>query len=156
MNSYRIEKVRCPVTVVFAGGGAVSGEIFLNPTSRFRAEPQAPAEFLNEEDEYFALASPEQPPLLVAKASVESIEIPGEPGTAMEGIAPNLLDVELRLSSGAILAGAIRIDTPPTRARLLDFLNSQRERFLRVDQPTRVILVNRRAIAHVHEAHLSI
>ena len=151
MNSYRIEKVRCPVTVVFAGGGAVSGEIFLNPTSRFRAEPQEPAEFMNEDEEYFALASPEQPPLLVAKSNVESVEVPGEPYEGSDGVAPHAVDVELRLSSGAILAGAILIDTPPTRARLLDFLNSQRERFLRVDQPTRVILVNRRAVAHVHE-----
>lgn len=129
----------------------MSGEIFLSPTSRFRAEPQEPAEFLNEDDEYFALASAEQPPLLVSKHSVESIEIPGEPEPSADGIAPHPVDVELRLSSGAILAGAVLIDRPPTRARLLDFLNSQRERFLRVDQPTRVILVNRRAIAHVHE-----
>ena len=36
-------------------------------------------------------------------------------------------------------------------ARLLDFLNSLPDRFVCVVQPDRLVLVNRQAIAHVHE-----
>lgn len=149
--SYRIEKVRCAVTVVLAGGESHEGEIFLNPTSRFRSQPQDPAEFLNEEDEYFALAMASGRAALVAKTRVESVEVPERraDGAADPPLQP--VQVEFRLASGSVLAGAVLIDTPPSHARLLDFLNSRRDRFLRVSGTGRVTLVNRQAIAYAQE-----
>lgn len=151
MNSYRIEKVRCAVTVVLAGGERHEGEIFLNPTSRFRSEPQEPAEFLNEEDEYFALATANRGAVLVAKKSVESVEVTDSAAGGAADPPPQTMAVEFRLASGSVISGAVLIDTPPSHARLLDFLNSRRERFLRVSGAGRVTLVNRQAIARVQE-----
>lgn len=151
LNRYRIEKVRCPVTVVLADGEMLAGEIFLNQTSRFRAEPQEPEEFLHEEEAWFALASPEGVTRLIAKGSVESVDVPLGGADATDAPPPHPVGVQLRLASGADLTGTVMIDTPPSRARLVDFLNSHRERFICLVRPDRMTLVNRHAIVHVRE-----
>lgn len=154
MNFYRIEKVRCTVAVVMMGGERYSGEIFLNPTSRFRSARQEPAEFLNEDEAYFALAMDDGRTALVAKARVESVtvESQGDPGNdAIGSPHPHPASVSITMASGDVVRGTVSIDAPPSHARLLDFLNTNHERFLRVADAGRVILVNRQAIGHVHE-----
>ena len=153
LNSYRIEKIRCPVAVVMMGGEQVTGEIFLNPTSRFRSSPQEPGEFLNEDEPYFALAMDEGRTALVAKARVESVLVESEEHVlATIGPAlPQPVPVAVTVASGAVVRGTMSIDAPPSHARLLDFLNTTHERFIRVADAGRVILINRQAIGHVHE-----
>lgn len=154
MNFYRIEKVRCAVAVVMMGGERLAGEIFLNPASRFRSAPQEPAEFLNEDEPFLALAMDDGRTALVAKAGVESVTV--EPrgdaaGDASGSALPHPATVAITMASGAVVRGTMSIDAPPSHARLLDFLNTNDERFLRVADAGRVILVNRQAIGHVHE-----
>ena len=151
VTDYRIEKVRCPVTVVLTDGECIAGDIFLNTTSRFRAAPQDPAEFLNQADEgYFAVAAVDGRAMLVAKENVERVEAPGITTPAQD---PSLhaIGIALTVSTGAVFEGSVLLDTPEGRSRLLDYLNSHREQFLQVHQPDRVMLVNRRAITHVRE-----
>lgn len=139
------------MTVVLADGETLEGEIFLNQASRFRAGPQEPLEFLHEEEAWFALSSPDGVTRLVAKDSVESVDAPLCNDGDADAPPPQPVGVELRLASGARLSGTVLIDTPPSRARLVDFLNSHRERFIPLVQPDRVTLVNRHAIVHVRE-----
>lgn len=150
MNTYRIEKRRCPVTVVLAGGEVLDGEIFLNPTSRFRNEPQGAAEFLNDAEDYFALARGPELATLVAKGNVISLEASADYDAGLDA-PPHPVSVEVTLTTGARVTGRIAIETPPSRARLLDFLNSHHDRFLPVATGDRMVLINRLVIVHVHE-----
>lgn len=136
------------------GGEQLEGDIFLSPSSRFRSTPQGPAEFLNEAEELFPLALPDGGTSLVAKSRVESVVALPDDGVDTdhdEAVVPHPVSVELKLASGSIVRGTVSIDAPPNHARLLDFLNTTHERFLRVADAGRIILVNRQAIAHVHE-----
>jgi hypothetical protein len=135
------------------GGEQLAGEIFLNPASRFRSAPQGPLEFLNEDEPFFALALPDGHTALVAKSRVESLtaDAHGECEEAADSVNPQPVDVTITVASGAVLRGTMSIDAPPSHARLLDFLNTYSERFIRVADAGRVILVNRLAIGHVHE-----
>lgn len=152
LSSYRIEKIRCAVVVVMMGGEELAGEIFLNPASRFRSAPQDPGEFLNEDDPFLALAVTDGRTALVAKTRVESVTAGhADCMDADGGASPQPVPVAITLASGSVLRGTITIDAPPSRARLLDYLNTNHERFLRIADGDRVILVNRQAIDHVHE-----
>lgn len=135
-------------------GKQLAGEIFLNPASRFRSAPQGPAEFLNEGEEFFALALEHGRTALVAKSRVEwmTADPQGEPADDPDAsVIPHPVTVAITVASGAVLRGTMAIDAPPSHARLLDFLNTNHDRFLRVADAGRVILVNRQAIDHVHE-----
>ncbi len=140
------------------GGDQLAGDIFLNPTSRFRSAPQEPAEFLNEDEAFFALAMEDGRTALVAKSEVESVQPAagecapgGEPGDEPGAGQPQPFAVEVTLRSGTVVSCTMSIDAPPSRARLLDYLNSNHERFICVTDAGRLILVNRQAISHVHE-----
>jgi hypothetical protein len=148
---YRIQKIRRPVTVVFTGGEITSGDIFLNMTSRFRQEPQDTAEFLNEDEPFFALAQSEQQAILIAKDNVERIETPADEDEAPPAAGLQPVEVELRLVSGTMLSGHMLLETQSGRTRLLDCLNAKQDRFLRVSAADRIVLVNRRAIERAHE-----
>lgn len=150
VNTYRIEKIRLPVTVVLRSGSTLAGDIFLNPTSRFRSEQQEPGEFLNEGDDFFALADPEGSAALVAKTTVESLTTDHRPPPS-RGVPPHPVPVRILLRSGATVTGTVSVDAPPSRARLLDYLNSLHDRFICVTLPDQLVLVNRQAISHVHE-----
>ena len=150
VTSYRIQKIRCPVTVMFATGETIAGDVFLSPTSRFGPEPQAPWEFLNDIDPYFALDPADGRTLLAAKDHVLWAEVP-KPSPVHAEAGEHPAAIEVTLVSGTTLSGEILLGPRTGHARLLDYLNSNRERFLRLVQPDRVILVNRSAVAHVHE-----
>lgn len=136
------------------GGERLDGEVFLNRVSRFRSAPQGPAEFLNEPEPFFALALADGRTILVARERVESVtadlgdDLSDDP---VAGVIPHPVAVTITVASGAVVRGTMAIDAPPSHARLLDFLNTNHERFLRVADAGRVILVNRQAIDHVHE-----
>lgn len=135
-------------------GKQLAGEMFLNPVSRFRSAPQGPAEFLNEDEPFFALALEDGDTILIARSRVESVtvdaphEFEDDPAA---GLIPHPVSVAITVASGAVLRGTVSIDAPPSHARLLDFLNTNHGRFLRVADAGRVVLVNRQAIDHVHE-----
>lgn len=138
------------MSVALSGGEIIAGDIFLGTVSRFRPEPQDPAEFLNEDDAYFALAAEDGRAMLIAKENVECVAAP-HPGPVHAGSPSDAIGVELALLGGATATGAVVLDTPSGRSRLLDYLNTHRERFLPIHQPERLLLVNRRVIVRVHE-----
>lgn len=150
MTDYRIEKVRCPVTVVLTDGECIAGDIFLSTMSRFRAEPQGPAEFLNEPEAYFALAAVDGRSMLVAKENVERVETLREADGPGES-SRHGLTIGLTLVNGAVFEGDVFLDTPTGRSRLLDYLNAHRGQFFQMIQPDRLLFINRRAITHVCE-----
>jgi hypothetical protein len=138
--------------LMLSDGEQLRGDIFVRPVSRFRTEPQSAAEFLNEDDAYFALVSANGMGLMVAKDSVVKVEtdFPSDGDDSVD--IPRLgLDVEITLTGGEVCRGTLFLDTPAERARLLDYLNSYSARFLVVYDTKQVTIVNRRAVAHVRE-----
>lgn len=145
---FRIEKVRCPATVCLTDGRRLQGDLFLNPLSRFRPEPQEPVEFLNDEDRYFALAAPDGPALLVAKEAVAWIDVALAPAWARE---ESRVAVEVAMLEGEVRTGWLFPHPHPGRSRLLDYLNAEPAQFLPLAQEDRLTLVNHSALAHVRE-----
>lgn len=132
-------------------GEQLRGDIFLRPMSRFRPDPQTPAEFLNEPDAYFALVSPNGLGLMISKENVLRVEtdLPNDDDSVD---VPRLgLEIEITLIGGEVCHGTVFLDTPADRGRLIDYLNSYQGRFLVLYDTTKLTLLNRRAVAHARE-----
>jgi hypothetical protein len=154
VHDYKIEKYRCPATIVFTDGRTLTGEIFLHAMSRFRLAPQDPAEFFNDSDQYFVLAPTYDERILVSKSSVAVAETPlpsSEPDDALDGAHVGL-GVEVGVIGGVTCAGWLFPEKTPGRARLLDYLNSYNTRFLVLYDSQKTTLVNRNSVAHVRES----
>ncbi|HVX38482.1 MAG TPA: hypothetical protein VHB25_02825 [Gemmatimonadaceae bacterium] len=148
MSEYRIEKIRRGVTLRLAGGATLAGDVFVQPTARFRAGPQDPAELFNEPEPFIPIATVEDELILVAKDQVAHVQFPGDSAdTAIEGIADAAVDVWL--ADGTSLSGVLRLETRADRSRVLDFLNDEHQRFLALQTPFGICLVNRRHITQV-------
>lgn len=150
MSDYRIEKIRCPVVVRMHSGETVTGEIFLQPFVRPGGGNERPQDILNGREPFFPLALADGDTLLLAKDQV--LEVATERGDdgeeAIEALSRPMV-VEIRLTSGDKRAGAIFLDMPTERPRILDFLNREDERFLTLHGTERRFLINRREIEHV-------
>ena len=147
MSEYRIEKARRRVTVALVGGVTLEGDVFLQPTARYRAGPQPPAELFNEEEPFFPLAAGDHL-VLVAKDQVTRVQFGEEPtDTEIEGAGS--VPVELVFADGSMFAGDLRLETRASRPRLLDFLNEDRARFLTLRFAGGICLANRQLIAQV-------
>lgn len=169
MSEYRIEKVRRRVSVAISGGGTLEGDIFLQPSARYRSGPQDPAELFNESESFVPLATDGDRLVLLAKDHVMTVQFDdldadtfvdgGTPGGSDRrqtgrsdpgGIATGV-SVEIVLSDGSLVDGELRLEMRSERTRLLDFLNGGHQRFLTLRSPARVCLVNWRQIAHVRQ-----
>jgi hypothetical protein len=150
-NEYRIEKVRRPVHVVLTDGSELDGDVFLKPVSRYRSRPEEPIHLLNDNEPYFALMR-EGTAMLVAKASVARAVTTAPVDDDDVAFATPGIPVEVTMTDGSVCTGCIFPESRAGRPRLLDFLNTYRDRFLPVVDARQVFLVNTNTIAHVREA----
>ena len=154
VHDYKIEKYRCPATIILNDGRTLTGEIFLHAMSRFRLAPQDPAEFFNDSDPYFVLAPTYDERLLVSKSSVAVVEAPlpsSEPDDHLDGAHVGL-GVEVEIIGGATCAGWVFPERTPGKARLLDYLNGYTGKFIVLYDSQKTTLVNRTAVTHVRES----
>lgn len=149
MSEYRIEKLRRHVSVVLINGSRLDGEVFLNSVSRHASRPEEPADLLNDEEPFFALLK-DGDPVFIAKSGVARAETSYQPSGEFDVVGLGV-PVEVTMTDGSICTGSIFVESRADRARLLDFLNGYRHRFLPVVDKQQVILVNTRTIAHVRE-----
>ncbi|MEP6494850.1 MAG: hypothetical protein ABJF01_19340 [bacterium] len=150
MSEYRIEKVRLRVAVAVTGGGTLKGDVFLQPSARYRTGPQEPAELFNEPESFVPLAMPDDQMILLAKDHVLRVEFePQSADTEIDGAVD--VSVEIVLNDGSSVAGELRYDPRIDGPRLLDFLNRHHERFLTLRCSAGVCLVNWRQIAQVRQ-----
>lgn len=150
MSDYRIEKIRCPVVVRMHSGETVTGEIFLQPFVRPGGGDERPQDILNGKEPFFPLALADGDTLLLAKDQVLEVATErGDDGEETIEMLSRPMVVEIRLTSGDKRAGAIFLDMPHERPRILDFLNREDERFLTLHGTERRFLINRREIEHV-------
>ena len=149
-NEYRIEKLRCPVTVVLAGGERIPGDLFVQASVPFRLGPEEPADVFNSADPYVPLAEASGEILILAKSRVAEVEI-GAPSEQDElriaGLRP--VGIEVTLAGSSPRAGFLHIAVRNERPRLLDFLNSLDQQFLMLYTTDGVRLINRALIERV-------
>jgi hypothetical protein len=149
-SEYRIEKLRRSVQVVLSDGTELEGEIFLRPVSRYRSRPEEPVDLLNDAEPFFALKH-DGTVRLVAKASIARVTTTSMDDDDQVQVATPGIPVEVTMNDGSTCTGSIFPETRQGRPRLLDFLNSYRDRFLPVVDTQQVYLVNTHTIAHVRE-----
>lgn len=150
MSEYRIEKVRRRVSIMLEGGQQIRGDLFLQPTARYRPGPQDPADLLDEPEPFFPVAADGDELVLVAKNQVRWVEFAlDHADTDLGGVAE--ANVKVTFTDGSSANGALRLETRVDRPRLLDFLNADHQQFLRLYTPQGVCLVNRSKIAQVRQ-----
>ena len=148
MSEYRIEKVRRRVSVTLSGGSMLHGEIFLQPTARYRAGAQEPSELFNENEAFVPLATGGEDLVLLAKRNVSRVQYDAEAAdTDVRGGTD--ASVEVVFTDGTRLSGLLRLEARSDRSRLLDYLNADHQRFLTLRSSNRIWLVNREQIAQV-------
>ncbi len=148
-SEYRIEKQRRPLHVLLTGGNWLEGEIFLRPVTKHRSRPEEPVDLLNDADPFFALVRNGET-MLVAKSSVARAETSYQGDEDLD-VASLGVFVEVTMTDGNVCTGCIFLESRTGRPRLMDYLNSYRDRFLPVVDARQVILVNTNTIAHVRE-----
>jgi hypothetical protein len=148
MSEYRIEKLRRAVTIVLAGGATLVGDVFLQPSARYRTGPQDPAELFNEDDQFIPLAGAGDELVLVAKDQIRTVQFGADAAdTSSQGVAGVVVDVVC--ADGSTCSGELRMETRASRSRLLDFLNENTQQFLTLWSSSSVYLVNRHQVAQV-------
>ena len=147
-DTYRIEKTRLAIAVRLRGGGVLEGFLFAQPTTYGMHEE--PAQILNGPDAFFPLQSRTGETLLVAKEQVLEAT-PDAPVTLddVRHLTARRAEVELTLDDGSRRRGAVLIEMPHERPRVLDFLNSGSDRFFPLFAGGIATLINRQAIACV-------
>ena len=147
-SEYRIEKVRRRVSIILVGGVRLHGDLFLQPSARYRVGPQDPHDLLNEPERFVPFAVDGHAMTLIAKDHIIRVQYedpaadPSEDGAALAA-------VEVHFTDGSATAGMLRLETPAGRPRLLDYLNDASEPFLRLRNAAGSCLANRRQIAQV-------
>ena len=149
MSEYRIDKLRRELSVMLHDGSRLEGDVFLRPVSRHRSRPEDPADLLNDPDPFFALVRNGET-ILISKAQVASAVTTVDEDDALETGALGVI-VEVTLHDGSTCDGSIFMESRSDRPRLLDYLNSYRERFLPIVSPGQLLLVTTDSIAHVRE-----
>lgn len=151
-DDYRIEKSRLSVVVVTAGGERMAGELFVQPFSRYRAGPEEAPDIMNAAEPFFPFATADGDTVLIAKDQVREVEIAcadgGENDFESASGARRAL-IELTLADGSAVTGAVYLQAPTDRPRLLDFLNRFHSRFVTLYAPGGARLVNRNLIERV-------
>jgi len=149
MSEYRIEKQRCSLHILLTNGNTLEGEVFLQPATRHRSRPEEPVDLLNDAEPFFALVRNGET-MLVAKDSVARAETSHQSDGELDIVALGVF-VEVTMTDGNVCSGCIFVESRTGRPRLLDYLNSYRNRFLPVVDAQQVFLVNTNTIAHVRE-----
>jgi hypothetical protein len=151
-NLYRIETTRKAVILTMLGGEEVRGNVFIHFSSYRPFELEDVSELFNAETPFFPLELDNAEVILVAKERVA--ELAADRGEAPSDLPPRdppspTALLQVLLVGGEVRLGAIRLDAPPDRARVLDYLNALTSRFLTLYTSNEARLINRSLIDRV-------
>lgn len=146
VHPYRIEKDRLAITIRLEGGDCIEGFIFVQPSVYRHLGREEPIDLFNAPEPFFPLVQEDGATLLVAKDRVtEAWPIQPSDDDALR-LAAARAELELTLRDGTIHRGSVLLELPSDRPRLLDALNSHRERFLALHAADAIRLINTHAI----------
>ena len=152
VNLYRIETTQKAVILIMLGGEELRGRVFIHSSSYRPFELEDVSELFNSDSPFLPLELETGEVILVSKERVaeiaadrsdESYDTPprGAP-------APTAL-LQIVLVGGEVRLGSIRLEAPPDRARVLDYLNALTSRFLTLHTSNEARLINRSLIDRV-------
>jgi hypothetical protein len=150
-NLYRIETTQKAVILTMLGGEEIRGNVFIHFSSYRPFELEDVSELLNADSPFFPLELPNAEVILISKERVaeaaadRSEDAPDQPPRE---VAPSAL-LQVILVGGEVRLGSIRLDAPPGRARVLDYLNALKSRFLTLYTSNEARLINRSLIDRV-------
>lgn len=149
VDQYRIEKLRLALSLRLLSGDVIDGHVFLQPPG-YGGTPESALDLLNQPDRFFPIASNGQDILLIAKERLVEAwgEAVGEED-ALRSATSHPVSAELRLASSVTVSGTMLLEVPEDRPRMLDFLNHNRQRFVRVATDAGPRIVNARLVESV-------
>jgi hypothetical protein len=152
VNQYRVETAQKAVILTMRGGEELRGSVFIHCSSYRPFELEDVSELFNSDNPFFPLELETGEVILVAKERVA--EVAADRGDSdsdqppREAPAPTAL-LQIVLVGGEVRLGSIRLEAPPDRARVLDYLNALTWRFLTLYTSNEARLINRSLIDRV-------
>lgn len=147
MQELAIERKTVEVAIRFLGQEVVGGHLFLALMAKNHAGPETVLDLMNEPDPFFVLKVEGQPPVrMVNKERIVEVEVSGQP--VEEPSVSKEEEMTLMFQDGFSLSGTARVELPPAKSRLIDFLNNS-DRFFELRDGGALHIVNRKHISHV-------
>ncbi|MDR9435253.1 MAG: hypothetical protein RI563_00140 [Thiohalophilus sp.] len=146
----KVPKTEKEVSLWVNPDGLVKGSLFLLEQSHEHAGQEEPIEVLNQDSPFVVvrLHKPEQL-RFYNRTSLIRVEYEQEENNDALG-EQTIIPCTIHLMDGSILEGTIRETLPPERARLFDYLNREKARFIRLYlSDTEVCLINKAFINYV-------
>lgn len=146
----KVPKTEKDVSLWVNPDGLVKGSLFLLEQSHEHAGEEEPIEVLNQDSPFLVvrLHNPEQL-RFYNRTSIIRVEYEQEAESSALG-EQTIISCTIHLMDGSILEGTIRETLPPERARLFDYLNREKARFIRLYlSDTEVCLINKAFINYV-------
>ncbi|HEY4671545.1 MAG TPA: hypothetical protein VIG78_05730 [Gemmatimonadaceae bacterium] len=152
-NMYRIETTRKAVILTMLTGEEMKGHVFIHLSSYRPFELEDVSELFNADTPFFPFELPNSEVILIAKERVAEVAANRpDDGTSdqnpSEGPIPTAL-LQIILVGGEVRLGSIRLEMRPDRARVLDYLNALKSRFLTLYTSNEARLINRSLIDRV-------
>jgi hypothetical protein len=151
-NLYRIETTRKAVILTMLDGEEVRGNVFIHFSSYRPFELEDVSELFNSDMPFFPLELENSEVILVSKERVAELAADRSEDPSdlppRETASPTAL-LQVVLVGGEVRLGSIRLDAPPDRARVLDYLNALTSRFLTLYTSNEARLINRSLIDRV-------
>jgi hypothetical protein len=151
-NLYRIETTRKAVILTMLGGEELRGHVFIHFSSYRPFELEDVSELFNAPTPFFPLELENSEVILVAKQRVAEVAANRGDDTAelpMRGPPIPSALLQVVLVGGEMRVGSIQLEARPDRARVLDYLNALKSRFLTLYTSNEARLINRSLIDRV-------
>lgn len=150
----KVPKTLKPVTIWVHPEGQVVGCIYLRKQSIHHAGAEQPLEALNHEEPFivFMRDDPEEM-RFYNRRSIIRVEYSGSDYQATQAISP--IHCEIYMMDGSLILGKIEEPLHPIKARLLDYLNSDNGKFIKITTDSRTLLINKAYIIRVHVDELA-
>lgn len=149
-NLYRIETTRKAVLLTMLSGEELRGNVFIHFSSYRPFEFEDVSELFNAESPFLPLELETSEVVLIAKERVA--EVAAYRGDNASDQAPSqgpTALLQILLVGGEVRLGSIRLEAPPDRARVSDYLNALTSRFLTLYTSNEARLINRSLIDRV-------
>ena len=145
--SFKVPKVKAPLTIHFVGGNSLSGEIFLSPQSQYHFGKEKMLEMLNNDEAFFPLEAETTSSIrLIHKINIVFITTHEE---QEKGESGKHVTVTIVRTDGENLIGDLIIEEPEHRSRALDFFNSNKGLFFRLQTKDKIYYINSRYVSEI-------
>ncbi len=152
MRELAVERRQVEVSIRFLGQEAVQGHLFLALMAKSHSGRETVLDLMNEPEPFFVLKVEGEPPvLMINKERIVAVEVARAEEISEEDPAAAVAKEEemtLIFQDGFALSGRALVELPPTKSRLIDFLNHADRFFMLQDGPA-VHIVNRKYISYV-------